>query len=66
MWGEVVDDSNVVQRIFPRVSASAEKLWSPFYVNDYEEAKSRMEEHYCRMQQRGISAQPPNGPGFCL
>jgi hypothetical protein len=66
MWSEVVDDSNIIQRIFPRASAAAEKLWSPFYVNDYKEAQTRLEEHYCRMRNRGIQAQPPNGPGFCL
>jgi hexosaminidase len=66
MWSEVVDDSNIVQRIFPRASATAEKLWSPFYVNDVEAAKRRLEEHYCRMRNRGIQAQPPNGPGLCL
>lgn len=66
MWGEVVDDSNVIQRIFPRASATAEKLWSQEDVEDPEKAMPRLEEHYCRMRSRGISAQPPNGPGFCL
>ena len=63
---EVVDDSNIVQRIFPRASATAEKLWSQMNVVDIEDAKSRMEEHYCRMRMRNINAQPPSGPGLCL
>ncbi|XP_070497021.1 beta-hexosaminidase subunit beta-like [Chironomus tepperi] len=66
MWSEVVDDSNIVQRIFPRASATAEKLWSPMNVVDIEDAKSRMEEHYCRMRMRNINAQPASGPGLCL
>lgn len=66
MWAEVVDNGNVLQRIFPRVSAPAEKLWSPYSVNDIDEAAKRLEEHTCRMKARGISAQPPNGPGYCL
>ncbi|XP_077295161.1 beta-hexosaminidase subunit beta-like [Arctopsyche grandis] len=66
MWGEVIDDNNVLQRIFPRVSATAEKLWSAAEVNDMEEARFRLEEHYCRMNKRGIPAQPPSGPGFCV
>lgn len=65
MWSEVVDNGNVLQRIFPRVSAAAEKLWTPAKFHDVEDAKRRLEEHACRMKLRGISAQPPNGPGFC-
>jgi len=66
MWAESVDSGNIIQRIFPRVSAAAEKLWSQIDVTDEVEASRRLEEHYCRMNIRGIQAQPPNGPGFCL
>ncbi|XP_055599185.1 beta-hexosaminidase subunit beta-like isoform X2 [Uranotaenia lowii] len=66
MWAEVVNDHNILPRIFPRVSATAEKLWSTEDVKDVEEAARRLEEHTCRMNLRGISAQPPNGPGFCV
>lgn len=66
MWSESVDNSNILQRIFPRVSATAEKLWSPASVNNMVEAARRLEEHTCRMKIRGLPAQPPNGPGFCL
>ncbi|XP_055640408.1 beta-hexosaminidase subunit beta-like [Toxorhynchites rutilus septentrionalis] len=65
MWAEAVNDNNIVQRIFPRVSAVAEKLWSEEDVDDADEAARRLEEHTCRMNQRNIPAQPPNGPGFC-
>lgn len=65
MWAEVVDNTNILQRIFPRASATAEKLWSSIDVNDVVEASERLEEHTCRMKSRGIPAQPPNGPGFC-
>ena len=66
MWSEVVDDSNFISRIFPRASATAEKLWSEETVKDVNDAAKRLEEHACRMKQRGINAQPPNGAGFCL
>uniref|UniRef100_A0A1B6CMM3 Beta-hexosaminidase n=1 Tax=Clastoptera arizonana TaxID=38151 RepID=A0A1B6CMM3_9HEMI len=65
MWSEMVDESNVVSRIFPRASATAEKLWSSEDTNVVHSAQGRLEEHYCRMKKRGISAQPPTGPGFC-
>lgn len=66
MWSEVVDDTNILQRIFPRVSATAEKLWSQEDAMDRIDAGRRLEEHACRMKKRGIPTQPPNGPGFCL
>lgn len=66
MWAESVDATNVVQRIFPRASAIAEKLWSAVNVVDIRGAARRLEEHSCRMNFRGLPAQPPNGPGFCL
>ncbi|XP_050293724.1 beta-hexosaminidase subunit alpha-like [Anthonomus grandis grandis] len=66
MWGEVVNEYNIISRVWPRASATAEKLWSA-YSKDYdmEEPSSRLEEHSCRMNRRGVGAQPPNGPGFC-
>jgi len=66
MWAEVVDDANVLQRIFPRACATAERLWSPSTVNNVDQAMERLEEHYCRLRARNIPAQPPNGPGMCL
>lgn len=66
MWAEVVNDHNILQRVFPRVSATAEKLWSQEDVTNTDDAARRLEEHTCRMNLRGIPAQPPNGPGFCL
>lgn len=67
MWSEVVNEYNVVQRIFPRASAPAEKLWSAFDSNyDVNFLARRLEEHVCRMNRRGIPAQPPTAAGFCL
>ncbi|CAH1636776.1 unnamed protein product [Spodoptera littoralis] len=66
MWGEVVDDTNFIARVWPRASAPAEVLWSalnPQYtLSNGSQIASRLEEHVCRMNRRGIRAQPANGP----
>lgn len=64
--GETIDDANVIQRIFPRVCATAEKLWSTMNVTNVDDAMKRLEEHYCRLRHRNINAQVPSGPGFCI
>lgn len=65
MWAEVVNEHNIESRIWPRASATAEKLWSDKDADTIDNAKKRLEEHTCRMNRRGIHAQPPNGAGFC-
>lgn len=65
MWTEAVDSANVISRVWPRASGAAERLWSEKNSTDVNDAMKRLEEHYCRMRQRGINAQPPNGPGLC-
>lgn len=67
MWSESVNALNVVQRVFPRACAAAEKLWSAELATrgNYEEARHRLEEHTCRMNVRGVDAQPANHAGYC-
>ncbi|XP_072942396.1 beta-hexosaminidase subunit beta-like [Epargyreus clarus] len=72
MWGEMVDDRNVISRVWPRASAIAETLWNSVLDRDRRviaapaEAYNRLEEHACRMLRRGVDADPPSGPGFCV
>ncbi|GAB6025174.1 hypothetical protein CHUAL_010596 [Chamberlinius hualienensis] len=65
MWAEYVDATNLIARIWPRASAVAERLWSDQMVKDTYAAAPRLEEHRCRMLERGINAEPFNGPNFC-
>jgi len=65
MWGERVDQANIIPMIFPRVAGMAELLWTsdtipklPIYARD------RLSEWECRANWRGISAAPTD-PGFC-
>lgn len=66
MWGEVVNEHNLTPRVWPRASAVAEKLWSAYNAANSTESRERLEEHTCRMNHRGIAAQPPNAAGVCL
>ncbi|XP_073440179.1 beta-hexosaminidase subunit beta isoform X2 [Dendrobates tinctorius] len=58
LWGEFVDASNLMPRLWPRASAVAERLWSPKDVTSVGDAYSRLIEHRCRMVRRGINAEP--------
>jgi hexosaminidase len=75
MWGETVDTSDILQTIWPRAAAVAERLWSPRHYNDTTAALPRMLGFRCLLNSRGIPAAPvenqaarasPPGPGSCF
>lgn len=64
MWGEHVDASNFMSRVWPRASAVAERLWTGDISIAKENVKQRISDFRCRMAQQGFAAQPIR-PGFC-
>ncbi|CAK9290649.1 unnamed protein product [Gordionus sp. m RMFG-2023] len=64
MWSEYIDGSSILETIWPRASAVAERLWSPRGVNNIDNAELRLGEQRCRMTRRGIDVRPIK-PGFC-
>lgn len=69
MWGERVDASNFMERVWPRASAVAERLWSGSLPKAYHDmiagnVEDRIAQFRCFMVLRGVSAAPV-GPGSC-
>ncbi|XP_006901497.1 PREDICTED: beta-hexosaminidase subunit beta [Elephantulus edwardii] len=58
LWGEYVDATNLLPRLWPRASAVGERLWSNKDVRNLQNAYNRLFQHRCRMVQRGIPAEP--------
>ena len=64
MWGEHVDASNFISRVWPRASAVAERLWTGDVSIAQANVAKRISVFRCRMVQQGFSAQPTS-PGVC-
>ena len=58
MWGEHVDASNFMARVWPRASVLAERFWSAAALSDPDPARPRLHEFRCKLVTRGISASP--------
>ncbi|TRY78500.1 hypothetical protein TCAL_11061 [Tigriopus californicus] len=63
MWSEQADENVVEGRIWPRISAMAERLWSD-PTTPWQEAEPRILQHRHRLVQRGIRADVIQ-PEFC-
>ncbi|GJQ68253.1 hypothetical protein Trydic_g16861 [Trypoxylus dichotomus] len=64
MWGELVDDSNIDSRVWPRAAAAAERLWSD-PDDTPAEAEPRFYQHRNRLVDRGIKAEAL-APTWCV
>ena len=74
MWSETVDESDLMNTVWPRAAAVAERLWTPKEKMDVEAAESRLQTFRCLLQERGVAAAPvlntqaraaPPAPGSC-
>nr|XP_026243573.1 beta-hexosaminidase subunit alpha [Urocitellus parryii] len=64
MWGEYVDSTNLVPRLWPRAGAVSERLWSKSSMTDVKFAFQRLSHFRCELLRRGVQAQPLN-IGYC-
>jgi hexosaminidase len=65
MWGEHVDASNFMSRVWPRASAAAERLWTGNVESGPSKSVAdRIHKFRCRMVQQGFAAGPTR-PGAC-
>jgi hexosaminidase len=69
MWGERVDSSNFFERVWPRLSAVSEVLWSGSKSSDEYISSSlvqgRLEHFRCLLVQQFDIPASPIGPGYC-
>jgi hexosaminidase len=63
-WAELMDDTNIEQKIWPRVSALAEALWSDPDSDDWRSANGRIHNWRNLLVKRGILAEPLQ-PQWC-
>jgi hexosaminidase len=64
MWGERVDETNFMSRVWPRAAVTAEKLWTGHSTKAFLSAYKRLERFRCFLLEQGMAASPI-GPGSC-
>jgi hexosaminidase len=55
MWAEFVNPETVDSRIWPRLAAVAERLWSPFRVNDADDMYRRLQNLDAKLDWTGMT-----------
>jgi len=55
MWGEYVGTENIDSRIWPRLAAIAERLWSPRETRDVEDMYRRLETVSVQLEEVGLT-----------
>ena len=55
LWTELVTQERVDEKVFPRLTAMAEILWSPIKHRDFVDFSSRLDVHYKRLDILGVN-----------
>ncbi len=61
MWTERAPQDTVDNKVFPRLLAMAECLWSPPECQDFTDFRRRMQFHCARLEVLGVSCGPEHG-----
>lgn len=68
LWGEEIDQNNLMAKAWPRSAAFSEKMWSPQMLTTGSDATTlagpRLTRMHCKLQARGIQSSPIS-PGSC-
>lgn len=62
MWTEYAPQETIDSKMFPRMLAMSEALWSPRAGKNYREFHSRVRAHYKRLDQMGVKYGPESRP----
>lgn len=77
MWGEHVTTGDILETVFPRAAAAAERQWTyaPGVTSADPDVELRLQRFGCLLSSRGVASAPlrnalarraPHGPGSCL
>jgi len=55
LWTELVSQERVDEKVFPRLTAMAEILWSSKELRNWEDFSSRLDIHYQRLDKLGVN-----------
>lgn len=61
MWTEYAPQEIIDSKMFPRILAMAEVLWSPSQNRDYKEFNRRIQKHYVKLDELGVMYGPEQG-----
>ena len=65
LWGEEINEYNIISKAWPRAAAFAERMWSLRNVTDVYQAAPRMARLVCKLNAIGVGASPID-PSNCM
>lgn len=62
MWSERAPQELVDSKVFPRILAMSEILWSYPHIRDYDVFRAKVQQHYPRLDNMGVTYGPESKP----